>query len=113
MDYPWAVVGAKVVCIDDDNSEKGSKWKNGEKPEIGCIYTISSVFLNTNTGNINIRLKELKRNPDCIAKGITGYAIRRFKPLEKKKLPDVLTSLLINPKKRIEADKFDKQGIVA
>lgn len=108
MDYPWAVVGAKVVCINDVAPE-GTRWFENDQPTIGHVYTITEVFVQILTDEVGFKLAEIERGPIAKHQGKIGYGAYRFKPLEKKKLPAVLTELLINPRKKIEKDAFDKE----
>lgn len=112
MNYPWAVVGAKVVCVDG--------WVNNYKlnvdikgPSTGEILTIREIVpIWGRLDRFALRFEEYKNPKSEFSRGVSEQAfwIERFKPLEKKKLPDVLTSLLTNPRKVIMKDQFDKQG---
>jgi hypothetical protein len=113
MDYPWAVVGASVICVNPWVNTYGvtgdqSKIKG---PELNEVVTIRNIVPSADGLSISLRFNEYK-NPLVLFKNKPvpweqGFHVSRFKPLEKKKLPDVLTSILINPKKKIEKDQFD------
>lgn len=119
MNYPWAVVEAKVVCVETWIRGPGEGYGHEVGPVKDNIYTIEWVGIGA-YGEVSLRLKELY-NPEMAYTLPEGkrelwrpsFRASRFKPLEKKKLPDALTSLLTNPRKVIMKDQFDKQGIDA
>lgn len=103
-------VGQKVVCV-DDKAISGTRWNQDEKPIVGSIYTITRVHMVK--GNPSVWLSEIKRcdaeirqhGPDI------GYGAYRFRPVvEGHKGMEVLKSILINPKKKITSDQFDKDS---
>lgn len=106
-------VGQKVVCIDaDENSymhlapnifRKDDPWYL----EKNKIYTVSSLDFH-DLGVATIKLVEV---PDRF-KFDQGYSRDRFRPVvEGHKGMEVLKSILINPKKKITSDQFDKEVV--
>lgn len=78
MEYPWAVPGAKVVCVDPSF--------DGIEPDVLVnrgIYTIKDVFLSVGTAgrfaglSPEVVLYEVE-NPHSSG---GGFAIERFRPL--------------------------------
>lgn len=78
MRYPWAVPGAKVVCI------KEGAWRyymEGEvHPTNGQILTIREIT-DGDDGDIYFRFKEISNPPTRIYGTEAKYAARRFRPL--------------------------------
>jgi hypothetical protein len=81
MKYPWAVPGAKVVCV-DASTVPGEIWKNGDCPVKGATYTISDVWVD-NSGSLVLEFVEKQRSLKSEqAFGYrVGYNVRRFRPL--------------------------------
>lgn len=81
---PWAVVGARVVCINAAKEGIGSLHNLTE----GTTYTISWVGIRTDVGapTWSIHVAELRHwfqsNPELLV--VSGYSVARFRPLIEK-----------------------------
>lgn len=94
MRYPWAVPGAKVVCI------KEGLWNyylEGEvHPFKGQILTIREVTLGSD-GDIYLRFKELSSPPVRRNDQEAEYAACRFRPLHTQETDVALFAHLLTP----------------
>lgn len=111
MTYDWAKPGVKVVCVDAEASF-------GLLAE-DQIYIIREtmiqevgVFKGVATHNaVILRFNGMKdRYTFSSGNYMTGFNVRRFKPLVSKDLPASLTNLLKNPKSVIlpnEGNRWD------
>lgn len=95
MRYPWAVPGAKVVCVDASplSSPKGFKWTGVIGVAEGKTYTIRSVRVSDKTGNVCVKLAEC---PDRSGKD-RGYMVTRFRPLHTQETDVALFAHLLTP----------------
>lgn len=84
----WAVVGAKVVCV-NSKPNPGTVWTNGDGLVEQEIYVIRRVFVNAR-GAPSLDLEGCERSLlTHLAFGFyVGYGITRFRPLINKTLEE-------------------------
>lgn len=80
MNYPWAVPGAKVVCV-----KRGARWPKYDmkfsQPHKGKEYTIREIF--EFRGRIGLRFEEIQNADFNFAHGPAepAWGIEFFRPL--------------------------------
>lgn len=80
MKYPWAVPGAKVVCVTGGSFNDGLPPKYGFPVE-GQHYTINRVFVDVfGRGHIMVSVDELPNVSPALSTD-TGWRLSRFRPL--------------------------------
>lgn len=94
-------VGQKVCCVNDE-SRPGKRWYGGEKPVLGCIYTVTRLY--TLMGEPALWLAEIARGPVAIAEHgpDVGYSVWRFRPVKTTSIEVFQQMLSPNPE-RVEA----------
>lgn len=75
MKYPWAVVGAKVVCVD---AKWGEPAHHAPLTE-GAMYEVRNVF--EALGKVGVRLVGVVNVPSFPGGPELGYEADRFRPL--------------------------------
>jgi hypothetical protein len=86
-------VGMRVVCVDNSDDGHGI-WDADEHPVLGRVYTISRVFFDV-FGIVAIEFDDLRRSvwSRDYWGGDVGYHLRRFRPLDERRL-DIFRSIL-------------------
>lgn len=77
----WAKPGVKCVCVDDE-PRAGTEWR-GDRPTVGAIYTIRSIFCGP-AGGLSASFFELERSNSSKADypgQLVGYYLDRFRPI--------------------------------
>ena len=100
MRYPWAVPGAKVVCVDASNAPRGpnthliNSWNTNTHPLIkGETYTIGSVLTHPITHAVTVKLVGVFDR----SKYDYGYYVGRFRPLHTQGTDVALFAHLLTP----------------
>ena len=98
MRYPWAVPGAKVVCVDDSIGSAGPppngyEWMGKVEVKSGKTYTVQSVQINPLTNRPCISLVEVPSRGDLDF----GYWVARFRPLHTQETDVALFANLLTP----------------
>jgi hypothetical protein len=93
-------IGQRVLCVGTFAGHYGRWSAYQDLPQQGETYTIRDVFVCPRTGDIAVRLKEIK-NPqfhDAIAGWIEGgFVHTSFKPLETKKIDISIFTKMLQP----------------
>lgn len=103
MSYLDWHVGMKVVCV------KGGRHRYHEDTIAlveGKIYTLAELLINPATGNLNVRLVEVRNTERDCAEGFgePRYGAISFRPVQKRATSIEVFRALLNPTKQDRED---------
>lgn len=94
-------VGQKVVCVNNGNSlnTPNAKWRDGERPAIGAVYTVRSIHLHE-IGGQTLWLNEICRCDEAVREygPSVGYGSYRFRPVIERKTDISIFTEMLTPK---------------
>lgn len=96
MRYPWAVPGAKVVCVDMSNTD-GRRWYCPAPPSEGEVYSIRSTGPSLHKRDGLNLLIEGHPNPLLSTGKDIGFQAWRFRPIHTQESDVALFAHLLTP----------------
>ena len=95
--WQTAKVGDFIACVNDDRYLDGVRIGNGNLDGLksGTVYSIRAIGENPAWGNLAIWLNEIHRGPSPCGAPEIGYHVRRFRPVDPKRI-EVFKAML-NP----------------
>lgn len=86
MNYSWAKVGVKCVCIDDEERHEPYNPNYNYHGDLdglarNKVYTIKEMYVDAMDKELCATLEEIYRGIDEVLEREAGYNINRFRPL--------------------------------